>query len=408
MEAWYNDNLTGNELVLLSETGYSNGELAMYFLEHFIRHTKATADGPKRVILMDSHTSYTNPELAIRADQVNIILYTFPSHLTHALQPLDVAVFQPYKHWHKVAIQHAMRSLDLDYNIASFFRDLTEIRQNTFKKGTILKAFRESGMWPINSKEALKKMKIYNPPEKPVQPAVLPRTPTKFTEVEQQLQFWKEKLPELLSSGAGQKWDSFVRGTEQVVVGGLLVVLQLDLLSNRVAEQQKAKVRSRKVVQRNSGPLTATEARQCIAEKDTKVRVAKEQSLRYKSRVQLNKVKSKYYTLGVAARKAERQRNQQNQLILKEKGEIPIELQLPIRDPSKEVTEEQLILEANEAMISLTGQLGVYESVAKSELQAKKEGEEDGEADFMAFGEDGSEFDCAESDADEIDFGLYN
>jgi hypothetical protein len=43
-----------------------------------------------------------------------------------------------------------MQSLDIDYNIASFFRDLSEIRKNTFKKGTIIGAFRDSGMWPIN------------------------------------------------------------------------------------------------------------------------------------------------------------------------------------------------------------------------------------------------------------------
>jgi hypothetical protein len=56
-----------------------------------------------------------------------------------------------------------MRGLDIDYNVASFFRDLTEIRENTFKKGTIQGAFREARMWPINSKEAIKKMKIYAP-----------------------------------------------------------------------------------------------------------------------------------------------------------------------------------------------------------------------------------------------------
>jgi len=40
--------------------------------------------------------------------------------------------------------------MDIDYNISSFFRDLTKVRENTFKKGTIIKAFRESGMWPLS------------------------------------------------------------------------------------------------------------------------------------------------------------------------------------------------------------------------------------------------------------------
>ena len=56
-----------------------------------------------------------------------------------------------------------MRNLDLDYNVASFMRDMQEIRAETFKKGTIYGAFRKAGIWPISCKTALKKIKIYAP-----------------------------------------------------------------------------------------------------------------------------------------------------------------------------------------------------------------------------------------------------
>ena len=39
-----------------------------------------------------------------------------------------------------------MHNLDLDYNIASFMWDLTEIRAETFKKGTIHNAFQKAGI----------------------------------------------------------------------------------------------------------------------------------------------------------------------------------------------------------------------------------------------------------------------
>ena len=41
---------------------------------------------------------------------------------------------------------------------------------------------------------------------------------------------------------------------------GELAVLQHDLLSTKVANQQKAKIRSRSVLQTTSGPLTAKDA----------------------------------------------------------------------------------------------------------------------------------------------------
>jgi len=110
-------------------------------LDHIILHTNASINKPIKVLLMDRHGSHMDPDFIIKATASNIHPYPFPGHLTYVLQPLDVGVFQPYKHWHKKAVQHAMRNLNLDYNIASFMRDLTEIRAETFKKGTIHYAF---------------------------------------------------------------------------------------------------------------------------------------------------------------------------------------------------------------------------------------------------------------------------
>jgi len=49
-------------------------------------------------MILDSHTSHTTLELRLMAAQYNIHLFALPSHLTHVLQPLDVGIFQPYKH----------------------------------------------------------------------------------------------------------------------------------------------------------------------------------------------------------------------------------------------------------------------------------------------------------------------
>lgn len=357
MESWYHEKLTGDELILLSDSGYTNSELAMIYLEHFIRHTNAGPDKPIKVLLMDSHSSHTSPEFIIRATSMNIHPYPFPSHLTHIMQPLDVGVFQPYKHWHKKAVQHAMRALDVDYNVASFFRDLTEIRGNTFKKGTILGAFREAGMWPINSKEAVKKMKVYAPPERPLSPTQIPRTPTKFMHSELRLRQWQAKLPLLLSSPSAREWESFSRGTERVLATGELAVLQYNLLSTKVANQQKAKLQSRAVLQSHSGPLTATDAWKRKEEKARKEKEAKERTLQYRMRIATNKVKKELHVRGVQARKAELARKKQVNALLKAKQEVPKELLAPILDPEKAAQEEDIQEEANSQLISTLGQL---------------------------------------------------
>ena len=97
MDSWYSKNLKGTELIQLSETSYSNSELALRWLQHFAKHTDDNGSENPRVLLLDSHISHTSSDFIITAEEYNIILFAFPSHLTHILQPLDVGIFQPYK-----------------------------------------------------------------------------------------------------------------------------------------------------------------------------------------------------------------------------------------------------------------------------------------------------------------------
>ena len=62
-----------------------------------------------------------------------------------------------------MAIENALSSLDVEYSLRSFLRDLPWIREQTFKRDTIKHAFRKASMYPINAKECLKQLKIFNP-----------------------------------------------------------------------------------------------------------------------------------------------------------------------------------------------------------------------------------------------------
>jgi hypothetical protein len=131
---------------VLSDSGYTNKEISLIFLNYIILHTNARLNKPLKVLLIDRHSSYIDPKFTLKATAYNIHLYPFPSYLTYVLQPLDVGVFQLYKHWYKKAVQHTIRNLDLNYNVASFMHDMQEIRAETFKKGTIYSAFWKAGI----------------------------------------------------------------------------------------------------------------------------------------------------------------------------------------------------------------------------------------------------------------------
>ncbi|KAL3290300.1 hypothetical protein HHI36_023644 [Cryptolaemus montrouzieri] len=87
----WNDTLKTNCLpdaqVKLSPKRWINSEL---FLERFQCFTGSIPAARPVVLFMDSHASHINPEVIFLAKANDIFLFTFPSHKSHILQPLDV------------------------------------------------------------------------------------------------------------------------------------------------------------------------------------------------------------------------------------------------------------------------------------------------------------------------------
>jgi hypothetical protein len=141
---------------------------------------------------MDNHRSYTTPEFIKLANKNYILLYPLLAHLTYCMQPFDVGVFQLYKHWYNKAIKDSLASLDIEYTLCFFLRDLAGICKKTFKRRTIKYAFQKAGIYLINTKQCLKQLKTFSLPEKKDKdnkPITLhkPKTPTKLIEIKQQL-----------------------------------------------------------------------------------------------------------------------------------------------------------------------------------------------------------------------------
>ena len=144
------------------------------------------------------------------------------------------------------------------------------------------------------------------------------------------------------------------------------------MLSTKVANQQKAKVQSRSVIQASSGPLTAADTQKRKEQKAQKQKEQAERSENHKARVVKNKVKRDFHARGVIAWKAETFRKKQVKGLQQAKHEVPIELLQPIIDPEKTAKEEDIQEEADSQLISTIGQL--YD-----------ESEGDVEADFISF-----------------------
>jgi DDE superfamily endonuclease len=68
-------------------------------------------------------------------------MFILPPHTSHILQPLNVVVFQPFKHFYIKAVNDATHTDCGDFNKLEFLAAIDGIRQHTFKKHSILSSF---------------------------------------------------------------------------------------------------------------------------------------------------------------------------------------------------------------------------------------------------------------------------
>jgi len=146
------------------------------------------------------------------------------------MQPLDVGIFQPYKHWHDKAIQIAKAGQGVEYGLISFLRDLTSIQEKTFKRSTIKSAFKRSGMWPPNFKECLKNLKTFDTgkdeekdqaseetPEPQLPPHERhPMTPKKAADSVKAYQQFQQENRHKMSSPTKERLETLVKGIEEL------------------------------------------------------------------------------------------------------------------------------------------------------------------------------------------------
>ncbi len=77
----------------VSDNGWTNDELGVEWLRHFNRYTPSI--GAYRLLILDNHGSHATIAFIDYAYENKIVLLYLPSHSTHRLQSLDIAIFGP-------------------------------------------------------------------------------------------------------------------------------------------------------------------------------------------------------------------------------------------------------------------------------------------------------------------------
>lgn len=73
--------------------------------------------------------------------QEKILLFLTPSHLTHLVQPLDVGVFGPWKHYYTEEVDRSFRTGGTQVGKIEFLDFLDRIRVQTMRSKVIKSAW---------------------------------------------------------------------------------------------------------------------------------------------------------------------------------------------------------------------------------------------------------------------------
>jgi hypothetical protein len=137
-------------------------------------NTKDKAKGEYRILILDGHGSHLTPEFIEHCKNNKIVLLCLPPHTFHMLQPLDVSVFSPLKHWFKRECDNRLRMGDIRISKANFLDIYNKTRPQALTEKNIRSGFRKAGLVPFNPAAALSQL--------PLAPLTPPRPTTPISQ----------------------------------------------------------------------------------------------------------------------------------------------------------------------------------------------------------------------------------
>ena len=133
------------------QSGWMQMSIFKTWIEHFIAHTKPSAEDPVLLIL-DGHLTHTRNLEAIELARKNhVTLLVIPPHTSHRLQPLDVSFMGPLSTFYTQAVEKFLRQnpgrVVTVYQLARLFG---EAYLKAASQTTAINGFKKCGISPVD------------------------------------------------------------------------------------------------------------------------------------------------------------------------------------------------------------------------------------------------------------------
>jgi len=150
---------------LFTETSYLNDQAWNAIMDYYCSLTQERYHGVDSLLLLDKLGAHMQPTTVQKCRKKGIHTIFFPANASHFIQPLDDLCFTNFK--------RVLYSMTENYIQAAIFQDkslvnlLLEVAPNAeekaFTQNIILSSFRNTGIWPFDSKLILHRAELNAP-----------------------------------------------------------------------------------------------------------------------------------------------------------------------------------------------------------------------------------------------------
>ena len=206
------------------------------------------------MLILDGHKSHQSQLFKDYCLENNILTLCIPAHSSHILQPLDIVCFSPLKLKYSYRVRDLARRRIFHINKEGFLPAFRDAFFDVFTIENCKKAFKASGLVPIDTAVVLDRLKV----QLRTPPAPLPlEIPWQSKTPSNTLEFGSQS--KLISNSFTRSPVTAQNGFSQLVKGAKLILHQNALQASRITELKeqlvvitKRKARKRKRIQKGS------------------------------------------------------------------------------------------------------------------------------------------------------------
>ena len=287
LASWYqNSPFPPDWSISVSENGWTTNDLALDWIQHFNKYTKARTKGKYRLLVLDGHESHHSIAFEEYCKENNILTLCMPPHSSHLLQPLDIGCFGPLKKAYSGQIEAFMRNRITHISKDDFFPAFKHAFDTAMTSKNIQGGFRGAGLVPFDPQNVISKLdvKLRTPiPSRPASREAFPwvsKTPQNTIEASSQSTFIKSRI----ASHQNSSPTSIYNAMDQFAKGAQKIMHSMTLLQSENAELREAnrvlskRRRAKKTRIRQGGTLTIQDVQDLETQKDVDQQLQQEES----------------------------------------------------------------------------------------------------------------------------------